>query len=131
MNDFNADLNDALKYAVDERAAFEKAIDDNPLDATTHLVYADWLQENGEEDEAAFRRAMGEWVGSGPQLKNKSAADYGIDVWSPRRYPLWAEGIKVPYHYPPHLPHLALLGWSTYRGMESAFRKVFLAGRKS
>lgn len=45
-----------------EQAAFEKAIDDNPLDSTTHGAYADWLQEHGHHDEAAFRRAMADWV---------------------------------------------------------------------
>lgn len=43
--------------------AFEQAIDENPLEATNHVVYADWLDEQGEHDEAAFRRSMGEWVG--------------------------------------------------------------------
>lgn len=47
-----------------EQAAFEKAIDENPLEAANHLVYADWLDENGQPDEAAFRRAMGKWVPS-------------------------------------------------------------------
>lgn len=50
---------------MDERAAFEANIDADPLDATNHLVYADWLQDHGHDDEAAFRRAMGEWVSMG------------------------------------------------------------------
>lgn len=45
-----------------EQAAFEANIDRNPLDATNHLVYADWLDENGQPEEAAFRRSMGNWI---------------------------------------------------------------------
>ena len=47
--------------------AFEKSIDNNPLEATNHLVYADWLDEQGQHDEAAFRRSMGEWISRQPQ----------------------------------------------------------------
>jgi uncharacterized protein (TIGR02996 family) len=56
---------------MDERAAFEKGIDNNPLEATNHLVYADWLDEHGEHDEAAFRRSMGEWVREGHGKPNR------------------------------------------------------------
>ena len=39
------------------REAFEKAIKDNPMDRDTRLVFADWLEENGFDDEAAVQRA--------------------------------------------------------------------------
>lgn len=49
-----------------ERAGFDQAIDANPLDSTNHLVMADWHDERGEHDEAAFRRGIGEWMASFP-----------------------------------------------------------------
>lgn len=44
-------LQEALKYATDGRshADFTKAIAANLFDRTSPLVYADWLQENGQE----------------------------------------------------------------------------------
>lgn len=41
----------------DHRAAFEAALKENPYDATTHFVFADWLEENGFDDEAAWQRS--------------------------------------------------------------------------
>lgn len=41
---------------MDERAALLKAICENPDDDTPRLVFADWLQENGEEARAEFIR---------------------------------------------------------------------------
>ncbi len=43
---------------MSEREAFMRAICDNPDDDTPRLVFADWLQENGEEDRAEFIRAQ-------------------------------------------------------------------------
>lgn len=39
-----------------QQAAFLKALDDNLEDAATRAVYADWLEENGFDDEAARQR---------------------------------------------------------------------------
>jgi len=36
--------------------AFLTALDENPLDETTRLVYSDWLEEHGEDRRAAFLR---------------------------------------------------------------------------
>lgn len=63
----------------EERAAFERNIDQNPLDATNHLVYADWLDEHGEGDEAVFRRSMGEWMAD--HHKN-GTSPYVREYWS-------------------------------------------------
>lgn len=54
---------DTPNFTDAERSAFNAAIDANPFDATNHLVYADWLQEHGQEDEADFRRLWGQWIG--------------------------------------------------------------------
>jgi uncharacterized protein (TIGR02996 family) len=39
--------------------SFLKAIDDQPYDSTTRLIYADWLEEKGDSESAAMQR----WVG--------------------------------------------------------------------
>lgn len=44
--------------ATDERAAFLHAIRANPDDDTPRLVFADWLQEQGEERHACLIRSM-------------------------------------------------------------------------
>ena len=41
---------------TDDQRAFWAAIRANPADDTARLVYADWLQENGDEPRAAFIR---------------------------------------------------------------------------
>jgi uncharacterized protein (TIGR02996 family) len=43
----------------DEKAAFEKAIEEDPFDGTTRKVFADWLEEHGFDDEALLQR---EWT---------------------------------------------------------------------
>lgn len=40
--------------AADERAAFLAALKADRYDAATHLAFADWLHEHGEDDLAAF-----------------------------------------------------------------------------
>lgn len=159
MDAFNADLNEALRYHTEqERKSFEDAIDANPLDSTTHLVYADWLQEQGEHEEADFRRAMGEWVKGDPD----------VGVASPVSATEWLAGGKLGYpkgvllqhmdfprqagypqapvirsNQPKHYPigHRNRdqgdtpegryhLTFSSYRSMEEAFRRAFKANRK-
>jgi uncharacterized protein (TIGR02996 family) len=66
-------LSGALRPVRYNKDQFEANIDAHPEDATNHLVYADWLQEQAEnltgkereemEKEARFRRSMGNWMG--------------------------------------------------------------------
>lgn len=122
----------------EERQAFTQAIHANPLDSTNHLVMADWHDERGEHDEAAFRRAMGEWFQSGTS---------GV---SPSQYPTWTAHTKhlplgvSPYHIPmysqvgdggayPHYkndrvtePHR--FEWDNYANMEEGFRHAYMIG---
>ncbi|MFQ3651800.1 MAG: TIGR02996 domain-containing protein [Gemmataceae bacterium] len=46
----------ALKHLHNAEEAFLSALDENPLDETTRLVYSDWLEEHGDERRAAFLR---------------------------------------------------------------------------
>src|SRR5687768_10495800 len=41
-----------------ERDAFVRSVADSPEDDTTRLVFADWLEEHGEETRARFIRAQ-------------------------------------------------------------------------
>lgn len=50
------DLPEAGK-PFDHRKAFEIALQADPYDAVTHAVFADWLDEQGEESAAAWQRA--------------------------------------------------------------------------
>lgn len=60
------------------REAFEKAITENPYSEITHLTFADWLDENGFDDEAEHHRKWTkEWQESKDWLK-ELAADYGV-----------------------------------------------------
>jgi uncharacterized protein (TIGR02996 family) len=53
-----------------ERAAFLKAIADDPYDEDTRKVFADWLEEFGFDDEAVFQRAWTpEWQRAEDRLK--------------------------------------------------------------
>lgn len=49
---------------MNHREGFKKAIVENMCDSVTRLVYADWLEENGLDDEAREQRRMSsaEWV---------------------------------------------------------------------
>lgn len=40
---------------------FERLIDEDPTNPSNHLIYADWLQDHGDDTEAAFRRSLGKW----------------------------------------------------------------------
>lgn len=134
-------LNEVLKYNSEaERQAFEKNIDDNPLDYTNHLVYADWLDDHNEPEEAAFRRAMGDWISKG----SVSPPSKSGTMWvNPQLHPDWFEASAVQPNPSPFVfadsnvsddVPVAVGGgnmWRNYRGMESAFRKAFQAGRQS
>lgn len=42
------------------RDVFEKTLNEDPYDKTSRLIYADWLSENGFDDEAEFHRTWTE-----------------------------------------------------------------------
>jgi uncharacterized protein (TIGR02996 family) len=129
---------------VDERAAFESKIDENPLDATTHLVYADWLDDHGEGDEAAFRRSMGNWMQEHGKKLGENTRHTAIMTFDPpwrinRDTIGYPEGIKhhqisyKPRAINPENPHWNsyTYGWKKYRHMEEALRRAFMAGRQT
>jgi uncharacterized protein (TIGR02996 family) len=138
MSKFVTDLNSVLKYQQEqERQAFEKAIDANPLESTNHLVYADWLDEQGEPEEAAFRRSMGEWVG-GENLHDRERGLHSTpnnigNFWSidPTDLPKGIHPVHAAQHSDYTSESTGRLLWNNYRGMESAFRKAFQAGRQN
>jgi uncharacterized protein (TIGR02996 family) len=76
-------LSTVLRYSQSDKVGFEKAIDENPMDSVNHLVYADWLDENGEHDEADFRRSMGEWLADGRFIIPEHQREAGDSVTHP------------------------------------------------
>jgi len=134
---------------MNERAAFEQSIDENPLDSNTHAVYADWLEENGEHDEAAFRRSMGDYVRGAGQTTSLShnpgsVHPFRVSLQDGReRYPAGVSHEYMPLplytNQPAHQsanldrPRMYAVGyhWPTYRNMENAFRTSFMAARRN
>lgn len=146
-----------MRYgATEDRAGFEAAIDADPTDSNTHAVYADWLDENGEHDEAAFRRAMGDWhrrlspeLGF-PYVPLGQSGVVGVTPdrvryrWKIAKVHGYPEGVN-PRHIPvgrqlmdqPDVistdPSVAYANhghsWDTYRGMEAGLRRAFMAVR--
>lgn len=117
------DLNRVLRYSSVGREEFEKAIDENPLESTNHLVYADWLQENGEGEEAEFRRALGEWVkGHSPhQPHGNSERPWKVSKSDPLP--------KGTYHRDLMHPTWDYQRYRTYRELEQALQESFFANR--
>lgn len=133
---------------------FEAAIDENPLESSTHAAYADWHDENDQPEEAAFRRAMGEWARSrvGVNVAGKNA-EYRTSQGHPRPFRVSAPHNAtllpngVEFEKIPSVPGNELdresgggikthgldthIHWKTYRDMEEAFRRAFMAGRNS
>ncbi len=127
-----------------EQAAWEAQIDANPHNSLTHQVYADWLQDRGHNDEAAFRRSLGDWFHIyTPDTPGNP--HYPQEEYLPWRVPVghYPNGVSTEY-LPPHHngglrpdapPHEARFvagryTWPTYRGMEQAFRHAFHARLK-
>jgi uncharacterized protein (TIGR02996 family) len=70
---------------MDERDALLKALCENPDEDTPRLVYADWLQEHGDETRAEFIRAQ---VRHGELLRN---ADPGAEDSARQARALWLQ----------------------------------------
>src|SRR5437868_6215053 len=79
---------------MDERAALLGAIIDNPADDTTRLVFADWLDENGEPELVARE---GRDPDAGGQLNRRTKEGRGwyrhAAAWlagaAPRSWSIW------------------------------------------
>lgn len=83
--------------------SFIRCIITEPDDNTARLVYADWLQENGQEARAEFIRDQVEWR---PGSRDFDLLDANWDVWFPdmmrhdesgfRRLQNYDGGLAVP-----------------------------------
>lgn len=135
----------ATQYNLEEQKAFEQAIDTDPFEATNHLVFADWLDERGQAEEAAFRRYIGEWVGGLDDEDRYSIGPEdtsGIDPWRvhARELPHRGMAARLPQAdrrggNPPHIgryyPAAQRRGYRTYRDLENAMRDAWRQMRKS
>lgn len=76
----------------DERGQFEAALKQDRYDTVTRLIYADWLEERGEDDYAAEQRRMAtpEWCEAARGLEEiasqcgKTCVNYD-EVWQEHR----------------------------------------------
>ena len=68
-----------------ERAAFMRAIRERPADNTPRLVFADWLQENGDEPRAEFIRAQVELAAGGMRHTHTAGQPGGCRLCRLRR----------------------------------------------
>lgn len=116
-----------------ERQGFLNAIHADPLESTNHLVMADWHDERGEHDEAAFRRAMGEWMGKLGQMgtsPRRTNPDGSTALWRSPWVP--HQGIPSYQHFPGGIDrrvarmHGLEGGHSTYPDMENAYRNAYM-----
>lgn len=76
-------LSKILRYTFTTKEDFEKSIDANPLESNNHLIYADWLDEHDEPEEAEFRRVLGRWIQDkkdeiGDLYKHYGLVGYGL-----------------------------------------------------
>lgn len=143
-----------------EYNALLAAVHANPLDSTGHFALSDWHAERGEQDEADFRKAMGEWVGrykhpSSPYQPQMAVESVGERPWisgmGERPLP---RGVGAGFEYPdnfvwenlPEVAHVDLssipdhvgvrrwgtgfIHWPSYPAMEDSFRRAFMAGRE-
>lgn len=130
---------------------FEAKIDENPLDATVHGVYADWLDEQGTPEaaeEARFRRAMAGVARSGFFVEPEHELPVVLSGW---KLPDWAGNIEYLYNergpvyrnrsnqilwgvpaqnHHPWLWSGSDFRWRTYRDMEEGLRRAHRAGRQ-
>jgi uncharacterized protein (TIGR02996 family) len=60
------------RVMLDRRKAFEAELAAKPADRTLRLVYADWLDEQGDEVAASVQRAIAEEVGTKGRTRKKS-----------------------------------------------------------
>ncbi len=81
-----ADDREPLDYSLPEQRAWLERIAKNWQDSNEHAVFADWLEEHGDPREAAFRRALAEWMQGGGQLgrtpnNNLTVSENGVPYW--------------------------------------------------
>lgn len=104
-----------------EHKLLVRAIDANPLDATAHLAHADWLEENGFPDEAAFRRGMGNWIQHEPVIKRSDANNQY--PWAPASFPKEIE--NEPEVLELRRSHGSSAGWANWNMLQGWIRTAF------
>lgn len=65
---------------VEAAAGFLQALHEDPFDEVTHAAFADWLEERGEDDEAAYQRDWTREREEAEQTVDKVAAACRVSV---------------------------------------------------
>lgn len=68
-----AALPNGIVHTVSQEKAFEAALDKNPRDWSTRLVYADWLHDEGRLYDELAQRRMAAWRSVPLPLDNRPA----------------------------------------------------------
>jgi uncharacterized protein (TIGR02996 family) len=83
---------------MNEREALLRAVCENPDDDTPRLVFADWLQENGDEERAEFIRVQLEIAGLPDGKKKQKRLAREKELLDAHRDE-WAEALKPYFAY--------------------------------
>src|SRR5690349_8945353 len=84
-----------------DRDAFVAAIADAPADDTPRLVYADWLEENGEPAQAAFVRGQVELARLPPRAPRRAALAAELKAVAVRHARDWVAPLCAAFGQPP------------------------------
>jgi uncharacterized protein (TIGR02996 family) len=83
---------------VSDRAGLISAILDDLADDTPRLVFADYLQENGEVERAEFIRLQCEVATLPPKIRTKSPVHKRAGALLKKHGPAWSRALGLPDH---------------------------------
>lgn len=109
---------------INYRQVFEDALKEDRYNSTVRLIYADWLEENGFDDEAVEqrRRAKPEWIDADKWMHDFASrggqycSNYGSeeDDWRDITY---EDLIQAGYDYIKTGDHFVQMGSETLRSL--------------
>ena len=99
---------------MSDEAAFLRAIQADPADATAKLVYADWLDEHGESEKAKYLRLAARTVASRRANEPERLRFYELE----RRHSVWVELLN---QVPPIWDEVTMYALGRLSGLLDAF----------
>ncbi len=100
----NAEEDFPTDYGVGDQPTnargFWEAINADPLDSVNHHAFADWLEEQGHPDEAAFRRSIANWMQTNPPLLKSGHLHTNLQTGNPESRPWIIPGNFSSGYYP-------------------------------
>jgi len=77
---------------ADDEAGFRQKIEENPYEISNHLAFADWLEEQGQSDNAQFRKNLAQWIGS---RRPEGMRNPGDVAWSASEFGEFPTGVEM------------------------------------